>query len=56
MSSLNNSDRKDVKFLDRPQTLTVGVFIALGFVAAILALIYFALEPILNFVKFVINE
>ncbi len=55
MGSLNKSDGKDVKFLDRPQVLTAGVLVSLAFIVAIVVLIDFYLEPILNFAKYGID-
>ena len=55
MGSLNKSDGKDVKFLDRPQVLTVGVLVSLAVIVVIVILIDIGLEPFLDFAKSVIN-
>ena len=56
MGSLNKPDGKDIKFLDRPQVLTVGVLVSLAVIVAIVVVLDSYLEPILNFVNFVMNE
>jgi len=55
LSSSNKSDGKEVKFLDRPQVLTVGVLVSLAVIAVIVALIVSGLEPFVNFANSVIN-
>lgn len=55
MGSLNNSDGKDVKFLDRPQVLTAGVLLSLVVIVLIVIFINIDIEPFLDFVKSVIN-
>jgi hypothetical protein len=55
LGSLNKSDRKDVKFLDRPQVLTVGVLVSLAVIFVIVVLITSYLEVILDFANSLIN-
>jgi len=55
LSSLNKSDRKDVKFLDRPQVLTAGVLVSLAVIFVIVVLISSYLEVILDFANSLIN-
>ena len=55
MGSLNKSDGKDVKFLDRPQVLTAGVLVSLVVIFVIVILINAYLEPLLDFVNSIIN-
>lgn|GEM_PF-3129609 len=55
MGSLNKSDGKGVKFLDRPQVLTVGVLVSLAVIFVIVVLITSYLEVILDFANSLIN-
>lgn len=55
MGSLNKSDGKGVKFLDRPQVLTVGVLVSLAVIFVIVVLITSYLELILDFANSVIT-
>ena len=55
MGSLNKSDGKGVKFLDRPQVLTVGVLVSLAVIFVIVVLITSYLELILDFANSVIK-
>jgi len=55
MGSLNKPDRKDIKFLDRPQVLTVGVLVSIAVIVAIVVVLDSYLEPILNFANFVMS-
>ena len=55
MGSLNKSDGKDVKFLDRPQVLTVGVLVSLAVIFVIVVLISSYLELILDFANSLFN-
>jgi len=52
---LNKSDGKGVKFLDRPQVLTVGVLVSLAVIFVIVVLITSYLEVILDFANSLIN-
>ena len=51
MGSLNKSDGKDVKFLDRPQVLTAGVLVSLAVIVTIVVHIDTYFEYILYFLK-----
>jgi hypothetical protein len=55
LGSLNKSDGKGVKFLDRPQVLTVGVLVSLAVIFVIVVLITSYLELILDFANSVIK-
>jgi hypothetical protein len=55
LGSLNKSDGKGVKFLDRPQVLTVGVLVSLAAIFVIVVLITSYLEVILDFANSLIN-
>ena len=55
MGSLNKSDGKGIKFLDRPQVLTVGVLVSLAVIFVIVVLITSYLEVILDFANSLIN-
>jgi hypothetical protein len=55
LGSLNKSDGKGVKFLDRPQVLTVGVLVSLAVIFVIVVLITSYLEVILDFANSLIN-
>ena len=55
MGSLNKSDAKDVKFLDRPQVLTAGVLVSLVVILVIVVLINSYLEPLLDFANSITN-
>jgi len=47
LGSANKSDRKYIKFLDRPQVLTVGVLVSLAVIVAIVVLVDTYFENIL---------
>jgi len=51
LGSLNKSDLKDIKFLDRPQVLTVGVLVSLALIVAIIALVGTYLDHIFYYLK-----
>jgi hypothetical protein len=55
LGSLNKSDGKGVKFLDRPQVLIVGVLVSLAVIFVIVVLITSYLEVILDFANSLIN-
>jgi hypothetical protein len=55
LGSLNKSDGKGVKFLGRPQVLTVGVLVSLAVIFVIVVLITSYLEVILDFANSLIN-
>ena len=55
LGSSNEPDGKDIKFLDRPQVLILGAAVSIAVIVAIVVLIDSYLEPILNFVKFLLN-
>ena len=50
---MNKSDRKDIKFLDRPQVLTAGVLVSLAVIVAIVVHIDTYFEDILYFLQLV---
>jgi len=53
LGSLNKSDGKEIKFLDRPQVLIAGALVSLAVIVAIFVLLDSYLEPSLNFANFV---
>jgi hypothetical protein len=55
LGSLNKSDGKDVKFLDRPPGLIAGVLVSLVVIVAIVIVINTDIEPFLEFAKSVIH-
>jgi hypothetical protein len=55
LDSSNKSDSKAVKFLDRPQVLTVGVLVSLAVLFLIVALFNSYFESFWDFADSVIN-
>jgi hypothetical protein len=54
VGSSNKSDGKDVKFLDRPQVLTVGVLVSLTVIVVIVVVIFSDIESFWNFLNHVL--